>query len=165
MDHNHMLRLLIPSKFAGGVIGKGGEVIKRLRADHNIHLNIPDSSAPERVVHIDGEYEAIINCLRDIMPKIVDERPNKNNEPEGEVRMLVHQSHAGALIGKGGSRIKELRENTGAQLKVFATCAPISTDRVVLIAGEAEKIIAAVQAIHDTLVEIPLKVRVHAQMI
>jgi hypothetical protein len=35
----------------------------------------------------------------------------------------------------------------------------------VLIAGEAEKIIAAVQAIHDTLVDIPLKVRVQAHMI
>lgn len=27
-----------------------------------------------------------------------------------ELRMLLHQSHAGCLIGKGGSRIKELRE-------------------------------------------------------
>lgn len=32
--------------------------------------------------------------------------------------MLVHASHAGALIGRGGSKIKELRESTRANIKV-----------------------------------------------
>lgn len=35
------------------------------------------------------------------------------------MKVLVHESHAGAVIGRGGSRIKELREKTGAQLKVL----------------------------------------------
>ena len=47
--------------------------------------------------------------------------------------MLVHQSHAGAIIGKQGSKIKELREQTGAQIKVFQECCPLSSDRTVLI--------------------------------
>jgi len=47
--------------------------------------------------------------------------------------MLVHQSHAGAIIGKGGSKIKELREQTGAQLKVFQETCPLSSDRTMLI--------------------------------
>jgi hypothetical protein len=51
--------------------------------------------------------------------------------------MLVHQSHAGAIIGKQGSKIKELREATGAQMKVFQECCPQSTDRVVLLTVEA----------------------------
>lgn len=29
---------------------------------------------------------------------------------ESDARMLVHQSQAGCVIGKGGSKIKELRE-------------------------------------------------------
>lgn len=37
---------------------------------------------------------------------------------DSEMKVLVHESHAGAVIGRGGSRIKELREKTGAQLKV-----------------------------------------------
>jgi heterogeneous nuclear ribonucleoprotein K len=47
--------------------------------------------------------------------------------------MLVHQSHAGAIIGKQGSKIKELREQTSSQMKVFQECCPQSTDRIVLI--------------------------------
>ena len=31
---------------------------------------------------------------------------------ESDIRLLVHQSQAGAIIGKGGSKIKELREVT-----------------------------------------------------
>lgn len=52
-----------------------------------------------------------------------------------DIRMLVHQSHAGAIIGKQGIKIKELRELTQAQIKVFQECAPQSTDRVVLISA------------------------------
>lgn len=37
---------------------------------------------------------------------------------------------AGAIIGRKGEKIKELREQTGANLKVFSECAPMSTDRV-----------------------------------
>lgn len=34
--------------------------------------------------------------------------------------MLVHMSHAGAIIGKGGSKIKELREESGCNIKVIS---------------------------------------------
>lgn len=37
---------------------------------------------------------------------------------------------AGAIIGRGGEKIKELREQTSANLKVFSEPAPMSTDRV-----------------------------------
>ena len=36
-----------------------------------------------------------------------------------EIRMLIHQFHAGAVIGRGGAKIKELREQTNTYLKVF----------------------------------------------
>ena len=37
---------------------------------------------------------------------------------EREVRLLIHQSIVGGIIGKQGSKIKEIRENTGAHIKV-----------------------------------------------
>jgi heterogeneous nuclear ribonucleoprotein K len=54
----------------------------------------------------------------------------KNKKEEFEIRILIHQSMAGAIIGRKGEKIKELREQTGANLKVFSECAPMSTDRV-----------------------------------
>ena len=37
-----------------------------------------------------------------------------------ELRLLIHQSIVGGIIGKQGSKIKEIRENTGAHIKVGA---------------------------------------------
>ena len=35
-----------------------------------------------------------------------------------ELRFLIHQSIAGGVIGKGGEKIKEIRQTTGAGVKV-----------------------------------------------
>lgn len=43
-----------------------------------------------------------------------------NQDRDSELKVLVHQSHAGAVIGRGGSRIKELREENGVDLKVIS---------------------------------------------
>lgn len=41
-----------------------------------------------------------------MVTKISDERTNKVGDVEYEIRILIHQSHAGAIIGKGGAKIK-----------------------------------------------------------
>jgi len=33
-----------------------------------------------------------------------------NEEDESEIRFLIHQSQAGAIIGRGGNKVKEMRE-------------------------------------------------------
>ena len=43
---------------------------------------------------------------------------DEENGGEREVRLLIHQSIVGGIIGKQGSKIKEIRENTGAHIKV-----------------------------------------------
>ena len=45
---------------------------------------------------------------------------DEENGGEREVRLLIHQSIVGGIIGKQGSKIKEIRENTGAHIKVGA---------------------------------------------
>uniref|UniRef100_A0A915Q7X7 K Homology domain-containing protein n=1 Tax=Setaria digitata TaxID=48799 RepID=A0A915Q7X7_9BILA len=204
------LRLVVTSRGAGGIIGRGGENIKRLRsevlsfgkvqegvrlqlcattfnillfgglsnmnyeivntAQTNAHLQfdanltVPDSQTPERVLTLTATTENISNCLREIIPRLDenreddhDRRGKKADRSDSEIKVLVHESHAGAVIGRGGSRIKELREKTGAQLKVFSRCAPQSTERIVLLNGEVEKIIDCINVIIDVLKEIPIK--------
>jgi len=33
-----------------------------------------------------------------------------NEDDESEIRFLIHQSQAGAIIGRGGNKVKEMRE-------------------------------------------------------
>jgi heterogeneous nuclear ribonucleoprotein K len=141
------VRLLIPSKAAGSVIGKGGNNITRLRKDYNATISIPDCLGPERVMSISADEEDILNVLREAIPAL-DEivcRLKSSNSRGTEVRMLIHHLQAGAIIGKGGSQIKELREETGANIKIYGENCPHSTDRVLQIAGDPDTIVRCVQ--------------------
>lgn len=49
-------------------------------------------------------------------------------------RMLIHPSRVGAVIGKGGDHVKQMREETGARVKV-AMAIPDCHERVVIISS------------------------------
>lgn len=71
--------------------------------------------------------------------------------------MLIHQSHAGALIGRNGTKIKELRDKCNARLKIFTGCAPGSTDRVLITSGEPKNVLQIIEEVMKELKEIPIK--------
>ena len=54
--------------------------------------------------------------------------------------MIVPASQCGSLIGKGGSKIKEIREVTGASIQVASEMLPNSTERAVTISGGSKAI-------------------------
>lgn len=65
-----------------------------------------------------------------------------------DLRILVHQSIAGCIIGKGGDRIRELRQRHKMRvIKVYQMLAPGSTDRVVQLIAEPENAIQCMEAI------------------
>nr|CAD2171223.1 unnamed protein product [Meloidogyne enterolobii] len=149
------LRMLIPSRSAGAVIGRGGEYIKSLRAKYDANINVPDRSTPERVLTIICHQDSIEQCVLEILNKLSE--GEKASRGEVDVKVLVHQSHAGAIIGRGGSKIKELREQTQCRFKVFQECCPMSSDRVCLITGDSAKLPAAVKILIDFVKDIPFK--------
>uniref|UniRef100_A0A8R1HHM8 K Homology domain-containing protein n=2 Tax=Caenorhabditis japonica TaxID=281687 RepID=A0A8R1HHM8_CAEJA len=148
------VRLLVSSKSAGAIIGKGGENIKRLRAEFNAHVQVPDSNTPERICTMTADEKTVLNIMKDVLPRLED---NFSERDPCELRMLIHQSHAGALIGRNGTKIKELREKCSARLKIFTGCAPGSTDRVLITSGEQKNILAIVEEVMRELKEIPIK--------
>ncbi|ELK28510.1 Heterogeneous nuclear ribonucleoprotein K [Myotis davidii] len=64
------LRILLRSKNAGAVIGKGGKNIKALRIDYNVSVSVPDSSGPECVLSISADTETIGDILKKITPAL-----------------------------------------------------------------------------------------------
>ncbi|XP_033120727.1 heterogeneous nuclear ribonucleoprotein K-like isoform X2 [Anneissia japonica] len=156
------LRIMIMSKNAGAIIGKGGSNIKRLRSHYNGKVNVPDCSGPERILTITAAQDDAIASLMDTIPSWDEykQRPGKEmnkDELEVEVRMLVHQSQAGAVIGRAGFKIKELRDQSGAAIKVYQDVCPNSTERVVQIAGTLDKVSAAIHKVQKVLQDTPIK--------
>ncbi|KAM7533940.1 hypothetical protein Aperf_G00000106822 [Anoplocephala perfoliata] len=65
-----------------------------------------------------------------------------------DLRVLIHQSVAGFIIGKGGERIRDMRQKHQMRvIKVYQMLAPNSTDRVVQLIAEPENAIQCMQEI------------------
>ncbi|XP_016102824.1 heterogeneous nuclear ribonucleoprotein K-like isoform X1 [Sinocyclocheilus grahami] len=174
------LRILLQSKNAGAVIGKGGKNIKALRTDYNATVSVPDSSGPERILSVSADIPTVAEILLKVIPTL-EERSStcavvKTMLPKDpyrkfsyqhhhdvdfdcELRMLIHQSLAGSIIGVKGAKIKELRESTQTTIKLFQECCPQSTDRVVLVGGKAERVVQCIKTMMELIVEAPIKGR------
>uniref|UniRef100_A0A7N6BPH3 Heterogeneous nuclear ribonucleoprotein K n=1 Tax=Anabas testudineus TaxID=64144 RepID=A0A7N6BPH3_ANATE len=153
------LRVLLQSKNAGAVIGKGGKNIKALRTDYNASVSVPDSSGPERILSVNASIDVIGEILLKIIPTLEEYQHYSGIDFDCELRLLIHQSLAGGIIGVKGAKIKELRENTQTTIKLFQECCPHSTDRVVLVGGKPERVIECIKVILELVSEAPIKGR------
>uniref|UniRef100_A0A8C7DTR1 Heterogeneous nuclear ribonucleoprotein K n=1 Tax=Oncorhynchus kisutch TaxID=8019 RepID=A0A8C7DTR1_ONCKI len=153
------LRVLLQSKNAGAVIGKGGKNIKALRTDYNASVSVPDSSGPERILSVSADIETIGEILLKIIPTLEEYQHYNGIDFDCELRLLIHQSLAGGIIGVKGTKIKELRENTQTTIKLFQECCPHSTDRVVLVGGKPDRVVDCIKVILELVSEAPIKGR------
>ncbi|RNA41692.1 heterogeneous nuclear ribonucleo K isoform X1 [Brachionus plicatilis] len=150
------LRILLPSKDAGAIIGRAGTNIKRLRADHKTIIQVPDCDGPERLLLIGGDTEACLTTILDVIPLIEENAKNAPDHPF-EFRLLLHQSQAGCVIGRGGEKIKELRTRHSLDMKVYSECAPMSTERICQMRGKAPDIVNCLRETLQLLQNAPPK--------
>ncbi|KAK7867671.1 hypothetical protein R5R35_011552 [Gryllus longicercus] len=152
------VRLLIPSKAAGSIIGKGGHNITKLRTEYKASITVPDCPGPERILTISSDLETVLQVVNDIIPNVEDASTRTGSRSDDvELRLLVHQSQAGCIIGKSGVKIQKLREKTGARIKIFSNCCPQSTDRVCQISGRPNTCIESIKEIVELIKTSPMK--------
>lgn len=142
------VHLMIPSNAVGSVIGKGGDKIKQLRNINDAKIRVPDCTGPERVVNIRAQtYGDILNVVQKILGYMSE---NKALDKQ-EIRLLIHKSVIGGVIGKGGSVIKKIRGSSGAEMRVYSKCAPMSTYRCLAIKGSNDQIISALKEVTEVM--------------
>ena len=61
-----------------------------------------------------------------------------------EIRFQLNSVNTRFCLGKGGSKIKEVREVTGASVQVASEMLPNSTERAVTISGNSEAVIQCI---------------------
>ncbi|KAM6268474.1 poly(rC)-binding protein 3 isoform 6-T15 [Porphyrio hochstetteri] len=153
------IRLLMHGKEVGSIIGKKGETVKKMREESGARINISEGNCPERIVTITGPTDAIFKAFAMIAYKFEEDITNSmsnstaTSKPPVTLRLVVPASQCGSLIGKGGSKIKEIRESTGAQVQVAGDMLPNSTERAVTISGTPEAIIQCVKQICVVMLE------------
>uniref|UniRef100_A0A914Y2X1 K Homology domain-containing protein n=1 Tax=Panagrolaimus superbus TaxID=310955 RepID=A0A914Y2X1_9BILA len=154
------IRLLMQSKEVGSIIGKKGDHVKQIREKSGAKVNISDGSCPERIVTITGNVTTINKAFSMICKKSEEDLqalPNSVPQPPITMRLIVPATQCGSLIGKRGSKIKEIRESTGASIQVATEMLPSSTERAVTISGTCTAIIDCMQEICQILLEAPPK--------
>ncbi|KAL1778199.1 heteroproteinous nuclear ribonucleoprotein K isoform X1 [Sigmodon hispidus] len=160
------------------------QAFKRSRnTDEMVELRIllQSKNARARILSISADIETIGEILKKIIPTLEEglQLPSptatsqlplesdaveylnyqhyKGSDFDCELRLLIHQSLAGGIIGVKGAKIKELRENTQTTIKLFQECCPHSTDRVVLIGGKPDRVVECIKIILDLISESPIK--------
>nr|KYP70132.1 KH domain-containing protein At4g18375 family [Cajanus cajan] len=175
-----VFRLLCPVSRIGGVIGKGGAIISQIRQETGVKVKIEEavSGCDERVITISVEdsqsdkgnsekgNSAIRKAISLVFERIVEgveeatEGDEENNKSSCIVlRLLVLTTQVGCLLGKGGSVIKRMAAESGAQIRILPkdklpACATAS-DETVQITGGVEVVRKALQSVSQQLLENP----------
>ncbi|XP_068441325.1 RNA-binding protein Nova-2 isoform X1 [Clinocottus analis] len=175
-EGEYFLKVLIPSYAAGSIIGKGGQTIVQLQKETGATIKLSKSKdfypgTTERVCLIQGTVEAL-NGVHDFIAEKVREMPQSTQKTEPvsimqpqttvnpdrvkQSKLIVPNSTAGLIIGKGGATVKAVMEQSGAWVQLSQKPEGINLqERVVTISGEPEQNRKAVEIIVQKIQEDP----------
>ncbi|XP_047033716.1 RNA-binding protein Pasilla isoform X8 [Helicoverpa zea] len=155
VEPTYHFKVLVPSMVAGAIIGKGGETIAQLQKDTGARVKMSKShdfypGTTERACLITGSVDGIMVVLDFIMDKIKEKPELVKPFPEGvdtkmpqdrdkQVKILVPNSTAGMIIGKGGNYIKQIKEQSGSYVQISQKAKELSLqERCITVVGEKE---------------------------
>ncbi|XP_022251645.1 RNA-binding protein Nova-2-like isoform X2 [Limulus polyphemus] len=148
-------KILVPSVAAGAIIGKGGETIAQLQNESGARIKMSKANdfypgTTERVCLITGSLEGI-TMIHEFITEKIREKPDPNAkmaidfdhkqpaEREKQIKILVPNSTAGMIIGKGGSYIKQIKEESGAYVQISQKSRDHAlAERCITVIGETE---------------------------
>ncbi|AAS53354.1 AFL018Cp [Eremothecium gossypii ATCC 10895] len=161
-DYIHM-RMLCLVKDASMVVGHKGERISRIKLETGTRINVSENikNVPERVVFLRGSCENVAKAFGKISRAINDEDDRESNDRSLPltVNLLVPHHLMGYVIGKQGSRLREIEDLSAARLVAGPQQLPLSNDRVLCITGVADAIHIATYYVGQTILSCEPKYR------
>lgn len=152
------VRAIISSAEAATVIGKGGENVTQIRRMSGAKCTVSDYSrgAVERILTVSGLVDAVAKAFGLIIRTLNNEPLEAASTPQSKtypLRLLIPHILIGSIIGKGGMRIREIQEASGARLNASDSCLPLSTERSLVVLGVADAVHIATYYVGSTLSE------------
>ncbi|KAI0819068.1 hypothetical protein BC629DRAFT_1278579 [Irpex lacteus] len=155
---NIHMRCLIVTQDASIIIGKGGSHVNEIREKSGARVMVSESipGNPERILNVSGPLDAVSKAFGLIVRRINDEPFDKPSVPGSRavtIKFMIPNSRMGSVIGKGGAKIKEIQDASGARLNASEGMLPGSTERVLSVSGVADAIHIATYYIGNILIE------------
>ncbi|OAV87437.1 hypothetical protein PTTG_06438 [Puccinia triticina 1-1 BBBD Race 1] len=152
------MRALIVTQDASIIIGKGGRHINEVREKSGARATISEAvpGNAERILSVAGPLDAVSKAFGLIVRRINDEPFDVPSVPGSRavtIRFIVPNSRMGSVIGKAGSKIKEIQDMSGARVQASEALLPGSTERVLSISGVADAVHIAVYYVGMILVD------------
>ncbi|XP_038044743.1 insulin-like growth factor 2 mRNA-binding protein 2 isoform X2 [Patiria miniata] len=136
------VRMLVPSDTVGAIIGRGGKTIKQITAETEARIDIHRHENPgsgEKAVTYFGNPEDCTTACRKVREVLSQELSQKGSLPP--LKLLAHDALVGRLIGKGGSSLKHIMQESGATITIsplheLTVCNP---ERTITIKGTLDQ--------------------------
>jgi len=170
------IRFLISSRHAGGIIGKNGSYINKIRdraeVDFHVHRamseNIPiytdgscfrraTQNSPVRTGSCRGRVRNVVRALLLMADKITELSKNHVRRPTSngtifqygdyQLTLLLEHKNCGVVIGKRGARINCNRQRSGAHIKISTHTLENSSEKTVDVQGSREAIENALETL------------------
>lgn len=151
--------IVIPVKDKGGLIGKGGEQINRIRNESRATVKlIYDEGDVNATIEIRGKLEEVELAEKLVLARLAELREPGTNGGWDMKTIDVPKELIGETIGIGGCNLKEMSEKSGCavrfvQANEFDKDAPLGK-QVACIRGPPEKIPDAEELLMDKISEI-----------
>ena len=164
------LRILVQSDMVGAIIGRGGQTIRQItqqtrsvvdlssfrminrhiysclftiyfRARVDVHRK-DNVGSVEKAITIYGQPENCSNACLQILKVMQEEARNTEKSDDIPLKILAHNNLIGRIIGKQGSTIKKIMEETDTKITVSSIndINSYNLERIITIRGEPENI-------------------------
>lgn len=142
----------VPDRLAGAIIGKGGEQLKQTSTQAGCRVTMTSREGGSgRFAILQGTYEACLAAEQLLSEQVVKSAQEAEMEVgEATAVYLVRKVAAGAVIGKAGAQLKEIRETSGARIQLARDEA--EGQRPCQISGSLEQVLQAQKMIHDVAI-------------
>lgn len=129
MENERTKDLIIEQRFHRAIIGQKGEKIKEVRDKFpEVIINFPDPAQKSDIVQLRGPRTEVEKCAK-FMQKIVAEMVENSFSVSVPIFKQFHRN----IIGKGGSNIKKIREETNTKIDLPAEN---SNSEMIIITGK-----------------------------
>lgn len=129
MENERTKDLIIEQRFHRAIIGQKGEKIKEVRDKFpEVIINFPDPAQKSDIVQLRGPRTEVEKCSK-FMQKIVAEMVENSFSVSVPIFKQFHRN----IIGKGGSNIKKIREETNTKIDLPAEN---SNSEMIVITGK-----------------------------
>lgn len=152
------MRCLIVTQDASIIIGKAGKHVNEIREKSGARVMVSESipGNPERILNVSGPLDAVSKSFGLIVRRINDEPFDTPSVPGSRavtIKFIIPHSRMGSVIGRGGTKIKEIQDASGAKLNASEGMLPGSTERILSVSGVADAIHIATYYVGNILIE------------